>query len=462
MPGSATAASGVATKTVTGVLAGSVTVTAHSGSLTDDTTTFTVVAGALRRSSWWQTRPGDVPSGSPRDVTAEVQDAAGNLVTSDNSTSVSFTQTSGSGSVTGGGSATASSGVATKTLTGDAAGSGHRDCAQRQPDRRHLDVHRRRGCAFEARDHELDGNLASGSTRVVTAEVQDAAGNVVTGDNSTSVSFTQTSGSGSVSGTGSSTAASGVATKTVTGDAVGSVTVTAHSGSLTDDTSTFAVVAGGPAKLVITSSAANLRAGSTRDITAEVQDASGNVVTGDNSTSVSFTQTSGSGSVTGAGSATASNGVATKTVTGVLAGSVTVTAHSGSLTDDTTTFTIVAGAAAKLVITSSSGNLASGSTRDVTAEVQDAAGNVVTGDNSTSVSFTQTSGSGSITGGGSATASNGVADIDTHRRCGRLGHRDRAQRQPHRRHLYVHHRRGRPGEARDHELVGEPRERLDA
>ena len=200
-------------------------------------------------------------------------------------------------------------------------------------------------------------NLTSGATRNITAAVEDANGNVVTGDNSTSVTFTQTSGTGSVSGTGSATAASGVATKTVTGVLAGSVTVTAHSGSLTDDTSTFTVVAGAASKLAITSSTANLSSGSTRDITAEVQDAAGNLVTGDNSTSVGFTQTSGSGSVSGAGSATAASGVATKTVTGVLAGSVTVTAHSGSLTDGTSTFTVVAGAASKLVVTSSSGNL---------------------------------------------------------------------------------------------------------
>ena len=296
----------------------------------------------------------------------------------------------------------------------------------------------------------------------MTAEIQDAAGNVVTGDNSTSVSFTQTSGSGSVSGTGSATASSGIASKTVTGNAVGSVTITAHSGSLTDDTSTFAVVAGAPSKLVITSSSASLASGSTRDITAEVQDANGNVVTSDNSTSVSFTQTSGSGSVSGGGSATAASGVATKTVTGVLAGSVTVTAHSGSLTDDTSTFTVVAGCASKLVVTELTGNLASGSTRGVTAEVQDAAGNVVTGDNSTSVSFTQTSGSGSVSGGGFGDGLERCGDEDRDGRCGWLGHDHCAQRQPGRRHLDLRGRRGWPGEARRHELGGEPRERLDA
>ena len=59
-------------------------------------------------------------------------------------------------------------------------------------------------------------NLASGATRVLTATIRDAAGNVVTADNSTVITFGKQSGAGTVTGTGTATAASGVATKTVT------------------------------------------------------------------------------------------------------------------------------------------------------------------------------------------------------------------------------------------------------
>ena len=41
-------------------------------------------------------------------------------------------------------------------------------------------------------------DLASGSNRVLTATIQDAAGNTVTADNSTVVAFTKASGAGTI------------------------------------------------------------------------------------------------------------------------------------------------------------------------------------------------------------------------------------------------------------------------
>ena len=80
-------------------------------------------------------------------------------------------------------------------------------------------------------------NLTSGATRVLTATIQDAAGNTVSGDNTTVVTFGKQSGAGTVTGTGTATAASGVATKTITGALVGSVTMEATSIGLTTGTS---------------------------------------------------------------------------------------------------------------------------------------------------------------------------------------------------------------------------------
>src|SRR6185369_7696126 len=121
--------------------------------------------------------------------------------------------------------------------------------------------------------------------------------------------------------------------KTVTGVLAGSITLTAHTGSLTDDISTFTVVAGAADHLTITSATTNLTSGATRDITAEIRDATGNLLNTDNTTSITFSKSAGTGTATGLGSATAAAGIATKTVTGALAGSVTLTAHTGSLTD---------------------------------------------------------------------------------------------------------------------------------
>ena len=204
-------------------------------------------------------------------------------------------------------------------------------------------------------------DLASGSNRLVTATVKDAAGNTVTSDNTTTVTFAQTAGSGSVGGLGTASASAGVATKTVSGVLAGPVTITASAPLLTSDAITFAVVPGPGDHLTFTSSAANLTAGGARTVTAEVRDAAGNLVTGDSSTSVTFAKTGGAGTVTGLGSATASSGVTSKSVTAQLAGPITIQATAAGLASDSTTFTIVPGAADHLTITSSAANLASGS-----------------------------------------------------------------------------------------------------
>ncbi len=405
---SVTAVNGVATDTVTGVLAGSITLKAHSGSITDDTTTFTIVPGAADHLTITSSTA-NLASGATRDITAEVRDAAGNLRTTDNSTSVDFAKTAGTGTVTGLTSVTAANGVATDTVDGVVAGpitlTAH--SGSLADDTTTFTIVP--GAADHLTITSSTANLTSGTSRDITAEVRDANGNLRTSDNSTSVDFTKTLGAGAVSGLTSVTAVNGVATDTVTGVTAGSTTLKAHATGLTDDTTTFTVVAGAADHLTITSATTNLASGATRDITAEIRDANGNLETGDNTTSVDFTKTLGAGTVTGLTSVTAVNGLATDTVTGVAAGSITLKTHATGLTDDATTFTIVPGAADHLTITSATTNLASGATRDVTAEIRDAAGNLRTGDNSTTVDFTNTAGSGTVTGLTPVTAANGVA-----------------------------------------------------
>ena len=85
-------------------------------------------------------------------------------------------------------------------------------------------------------------NLTSGATRVLTATLRDAAGNVAVTDSSTVVNFTKASGAGTVTGTGTATAANGVATKTVTGALVGAVVMQATDGMTTGTLGLFNVV----------------------------------------------------------------------------------------------------------------------------------------------------------------------------------------------------------------------------
>src|SRR5207249_10893083 len=125
-----------------------------------------------------------------------------------------------------------------------------------------------------------------------------------------------------------------------------------------------------------TSATAGVTSGSTKTLTAEVRDANNNLETGDNSTVVSFAKTAGSGTVTGLGTATASSGIATLVVTGQTAGAITITASKSGLTSDSSSFSVTVGAADHLTFTSDTVSVASGSTKTLTAEIRDAAGNL--------------------------------------------------------------------------------------
>ena len=187
------------------------------------------------------------------------------------------------------------------------------------------------------------------------------------------------------------------------------MTITAASGALTSGTDTFTVNAGTASKVVLSGCSPSVNSGSSCTLTATIEDAAGNTVTG-YSGSVSFTKTAGTGSVSGlSGSVTVSSGTATDSVTGNAAGSVTITAASGALTSGTDTFTVNAGTASKVVLSGCSPSVNSGSSCTLTATIEDAAGNTVTG-YSGSVSFTQTAGTGSVSGlSGSVTVSSGTA-----------------------------------------------------
>ena len=63
------------------------------------------------------------------------------------------------------------------------------------------------GAADADRAHRLDRRTSPPArTRVLTATIQDAAGNTVTADNTTVVTFAKQSGAGTVTGTGTATA----------------------------------------------------------------------------------------------------------------------------------------------------------------------------------------------------------------------------------------------------------------
>ena len=271
------------------------------------------------------------------------------------------------------------------------------------------------------------------------------------------IAFGKASGTGTVTGTGNATVTDGVATKAVTGALVGSVNMEATAAGLTTGTlGAFTVVHGAADQIELTGATTNLTSGATRVLTATIQDAAGNTVTSDNTTVVDFDQASGLGTVTGTGTDTATAGVATKTITGALDGTVNMEATSAGLTDGTLGFVVVHGAAADIVLTGSTADLTSGATRVLTATLKDAAGNTVTSDNSTVVAFAKASGAGTVTGTGNDTAVARRRHQDDHRRPRRLGHDgSHLSRSDHRhaRRLHRRPRRRRPDRAhrRDHQ-----------
>jgi hypothetical protein len=218
-------------------------------------------------------------------------------------------------------------------------------------------------------------NLGSGGMRDITAEIRDANGNVVTSDNSTVVTFTQTSGGGSVSGTGGAAASSGIAIKTVTGAAAGSVTLTASAAGLTSGATTFSVSVGGLDHFAISTISSPRTAGTAiTGITLTAQDANDNTVTSFGGT-VAFGGTAG---VTGTSAAFSSGVLGSVTVTPTVAGGgMTFTVSDGSGHTGSATITVTATTATVLAFTTSPAGATAGSafSTQPVVKTQDAYGN---------------------------------------------------------------------------------------
>ena len=225
-------------------------------------------------------------------VTVEVEDAYGNVVTSDSST-VTLTLSSGtfaSGSSTA--TATASSGVATFSgLTIDTAGTLHADGDGRRADqlrpRSSFTISPAAASKLVFSQQPSNATAGAAISPAVTVKVEDAYGNVVTSDSST-VTVTLSSGTfASGSSTATATASSGVATFSgLTIDTAGTYTLTATDGTLTGATSgSFTISPAAASSWSSASSRATPRpAQRSAPVTVKVEDTYGNVVTSDSST----------------------------------------------------------------------------------------------------------------------------------------------------------------------------------
>lgn len=385
------------------------------------------------------TEPGNGEGGTALSTQPEleIQDAGGNVVTSDNSTVVNATITSGTGAtgaqIVAGGSATASSGIVTfgglaidlagtgYTLDFDASGmstvtSGTFDVTVGPADALRVSV-------------QPDGAVAN--TAFATqpeVEIVDAGGNVVTGaTNPVTAAITNSTGTSgaNLGGTNNpATPAGGTGTAVFTDleiDLVGTgYTLDFTASGLTPATSDPFGVAGNPAQLAVRTQpggAVENQQFVTQPVI-EIQDSNGTLVS-TATTAVTVTITSGSGAFLGSSTTTenAVGGVVTFQNLGIDTAGLGYVLHfddGGSLTDVDSASFDVAGTATQIVIVTQPGGAAPATafTQQPVLEIHDANGVLVATDSSTTVDVSITSGTGAMSamlgGTTSVTAVDGV------------------------------------------------------
>jgi uncharacterized protein YjdB len=198
-------------------------------------------------------------------------------------------------------------------------------------------------------------SVVAGATTTLVATVKDQNGNVMTGQ--TVTWSTNNAAAATVNSSG-----------VVTGVAAGSATITATSSGKTG-TSSITVTAVAPVVTTVTvaPTSASVVAGATTTLQATVKDQNGNVMTGQTVT----------WSTNNAAAATVnSSGV----VTGVAAGSATITATSSGKTGTSSiTVTAVAPVVTTVTVAPTSASIVAGATTTLQATVKDQNGNVMTG-----------------------------------------------------------------------------------
>ena len=404
------------------------TLDADGASLTTVTSsTFNITVGTASQLVF-TTQPGNGTGGSalstPPVVT--IQDAGGNTVTTatDNIT-LSINANPGSGSLSGTATVAAVSGVATFSgLSIDKVGTGYTLDADGASlttvtsNSFNITVGTASQLAFTT---QPSNTSAGGTMSSVVVTIQDAGGNTVTGatDNVT-LAINNNPSSGTLSGTTTVAAVSGVATfSTLSIDAIGSgYTLDATASGLSTATSNGFNITGGTAtKLAFTTQPISTTGGATMsNVVVTIQDAGNNTVTSatDNVT-LAIGANPGSGSLSGTLTVAAVNGVATFSGLSIdkIGTGYTLTANASGLTGATSnTFNITLGTASQLAFTTQPGNGTGGSALSTqpVVTIQDAGGNTVTTatDNIT-LSINANPGSGSLSGTATVAAVSGVA-----------------------------------------------------
>ncbi len=251
-------------------------------------------------------------------VTVKIEDAFGNLVSSDSTDQVTLNVASGPGNFAGASTATAtvSDGVATfnnlvlntagsYTLSETASG------GLTGPASSAFSV--TPAAANQLVFAQQPTNTAAGAAiaPAVTVKIEDPFGNLVTTDNTDQVTLASASGPGTFAGTSTTTvtASGGIATfNNLILDAAGSYTLSeTASGGISGPASTsFTVAPAAASELAFGVQPTNTTAGSAvaPAVTVKIEDQFGNVITADSSDQVTLAVASGPGSFTGTSTAT--------------------------------------------------------------------------------------------------------------------------------------------------------------
>ncbi len=247
----------------------------------------------------------------------------------------------------------------------------------------------------------------------------DQFGNLEIGDSNTVVTASVDTGSGLLQGSTAVTLVGGIATFTdLADDSAGLLTLDFSGAGLSGGPSSPINISPGPASqlVIATPPYSSVYAGSllTDPVVVDEDDQFGNIVTSDNSTVVTASQYSGAGMLTGTTTATVSNGVASfNDLENDTAGMLTIEFTAGTLTPAISSPTVVLpDPATRVVVTRPPGGVVSGSIFTVTVAAEDPYDNTATSYNGP-VTVALASGSGgTLSGTTTMMATDGVADFN--------------------------------------------------
>jgi uncharacterized repeat protein (TIGR03803 family) len=402
--------------------AGAYTLTASDTGDTSATTNSFTISAAIANKVAFSTGPSNVTAGvaeSPS-IVVDVEDQFGNIETS-NSSNVTLAINTGSGTVSGTATVAAVNGVATfsniilDTAATDTLQASDGSLTVANSSSFIVSAAASAQLAFE--ENPTNANAGATISPAVTVEVEDQFGNLVTTDSS-NVTLSVNSGTGSLGGTLTKAAVNGVATfSNLSMTVAGAKTLLASDSTLSTAVSNSFTISAGSADLLGFSqqpTSVAVHTAVSPSITVDVEDQYGNLVTSSSAT-VALAVNSGPGSIGGTDSVSAVNGVATfSNVTFVTVGSYTLVATSSPLAAvDSTSFSVTPGGAHQVAFGTGPSNVTAGvaNSPSIVVDVEDQYGNIETSDSSTVV-LSINSGPGTIGGTDSVAAVNGVATFN--------------------------------------------------